>query len=315
MNTETERTENNVKDLEMSTDGRFHATAYAVFPGISIVYYTAHTQWGARREKDADNGDVFEIFHCREGRMECSVGDDFCYISPGDLLIVKTAHVSSSLYFPLRHYHGITIRIHTDKAPQCLSCFLQDVTVQPKAIEEKFCGEKSYYIARSDSSVEHIFSELYAVPEKIRQGYSKIKILELMLFLSAYEIRDGESENRAVSPFQVRLAKRVAQYLTENMYEKITLEQAANTFHASATAIKTSFKAVFGVSFYAYVKTQKMESAAYMLEYTDRTVSDIANAHGYDNSSKFANAFRSVKGMSPAAYRARSAKTAQAESV
>lgn len=247
--------------------------------------------------------------------MECSVGDDFCYISPGDLLIVKTAHVSSSLYFPLRHYHGITIRIHTDKAPQCLSCFLQDVAVQPKAIEEKFCGEKSYYIARSDSSVEHIFSELYAVPEKIRQGYSKIKILEQMLFLSAYEIRDGESENRAVSPFQVRLAKRVAQYLTENMYEKITLEQAANAFYASATAIKTSFKAVFGVSFYAYVKTQKMESAAYMLEYTDRTVSDIANAHGYDNSSKFANAFRSVKGMSPAAYRARSAKTAQAESV
>lgn len=62
MNTETERTENNVKDLEMSTDGRFHATAYAVFPGISIVYYTAHTQWGARREKDADNGMSLRFF-------------------------------------------------------------------------------------------------------------------------------------------------------------------------------------------------------------------------------------------------------------
>ena len=51
MNTETERTENNVKDLEMSTDGRFHATAYAVFPGISIVYYTRRTRSGERAGK------------------------------------------------------------------------------------------------------------------------------------------------------------------------------------------------------------------------------------------------------------------------
>ena len=92
------------------------------------------------------------------------------------------------------------------------------------------------------------------------------------------------------------------------MYEKITLEQTANKFHASATAIKTSFRSVFGVSFYAYIKTQKMESAAYMLEYTDKTVTDIANEHGYDNSSKFANAFRSVKGVSPVEYRAQNTK-------
>ena len=46
-----------------------------------------------------------------------------------------------------------------------------------------------------------------------------------------------------------------------------------------------------------------MESAAYMLEYTDKTVLEIANCHGYDNSSKFAVAFRSVKGMSPTEYR------------
>ncbi len=306
MSTETESKAGTAE--EILSDGRYIATEYAVFPGISIVYYNSHTQKGLLKEESSDTKDVFEIFHCREGRMECSIGDDFCYISPGDLLIVKTGHLSSSLFFPLRHYHGITIRINTNEAPKCLSCFLQDVAVQPKAIEEKFCGKKSYHIARSNQSVEHIFSELYAVPDEIRQGYYKIKILELMLFLSAYKINEGESDSRSVSPFQASLAKNVAKYLTENMYEKLTLEQAASKFHASATAIKTSFKSVFGVSFYAYIKTQKMESSAYMLEYTDKTVSEIANEHGYDNSSKFANAFRSVKGMSPAEYRMQNSK-------
>lgn len=50
---------------------------------------------------------------------------------------------------------------------------------------EKFCANGGYFAARSSASVEHIFSELYSVPEEIRKGYFKVKVLELLLFLSA----------------------------------------------------------------------------------------------------------------------------------
>ena len=92
------------------------------------------------------------------------------------------------------------------------------------------------------------------------------------------------------------------------MFEKITLELAAKKFHISETAIRSAFKAVYGVSFYSYIKAQKMESASYMLEYTDKTVTEIASEHGYDNASKFAAAFRSMKGVSPVAYRLKNLK-------
>ena len=286
---------------------RYATDEYEVFPGISIIYYTSHTHNGELCGNTENKSDVFEIFHCREGRMECSVGTEYCYISPKDLFIVKDASLTSSLYFPLRHYHGITIRIDTKKTPKCLSCFLRDVSVQPQKIKERFCDKRPYYIARSNASFEHIFSELYDVPQEIKTGYFKIKILEIMLFLSVFDV-DNVIENRIVSPSQAALAKEVAAYLTDNMYEKITLEHLANKFHVSASAIKSSFKAVFGVSYYSYIKTQKMESAAYMLEYTDKTVLDIANEHGYDNSSKFAASFRSVKGIAPAEYRVQNSK-------
>lgn len=74
----------------------------------------------------------------------------FCYISPGDLLIARSEQIASSLCFPLKHYHGIAVCIDTEKTPECLSCFLSDVAVQPKRIEEKFCGEKAYFVARSN---------------------------------------------------------------------------------------------------------------------------------------------------------------------
>ena len=87
------------------------------------------------------------------------------------------------------------------------------------------------------------------------------------------------------------------------MNEKITLDMASKKFHSSATNIKNAIKAVYGVSFYAFIKANKMESAAYMLEYTDKSVIEIANEHGYDNGSKFASAFQSVKGLTPSEYR------------
>lgn len=290
------------KDRQNST-GAYITAEYDVFPGISMTYQNSHTQSGEIAEKKQISNGVFAIFHCCEGRMECKIADSFCYISPGDLLIVNENQLSSSLYFPLKHYHGVIIRINTEKTPQCLSCLLSDVAVQPQKIKEKFCSSREYFIARSNSSVEHIFSELYHVPDEIRQGYFKIKILELMLFLSILDVRTDEAECRSLPPYQVSLAKTIAEYLTENMDEKITAKQAADKFHLSETAIKNAFKTVYGVPFYAYIKAQKMESAAYMLEYTDKTVIEIANEHGYDNASKFAVAFRKVKGLSLGEYR------------
>lgn len=286
------------------TNERFYSVAYEVFPGISMIYYTSHAQHGVLCRAEEKSSRVFDIFYCREGRLECSVGDEYCYVSKGDLFIVRDDCLTSSLYFPLRHYHGFSIRIDTEAAPRCLSCFLRDVAVQPQAIMNRFCEGRPYYIVRANPAFTHIFSELYSVPCEIRQGYSKIKILELLLFLSVF--RADKAENiRSVAPAQAALAKEIAAYMLESMDEKYTLEQLAGRFHVSATAIKTAFKAVYGVSFYAYIKAQKIESAAYMLEYTDKTVLDIANEHGYTNAGKFAGAFRSIKSMTPQEYRLR----------
>lgn len=280
--------------------------AVSIFPGISLFFFNIHT--GKASFSKCGTSECLEIYHCREGRMECSMNGRYCYLSPGDLLLARSDTISSDLYFPLRHYHGITVRIEIPDAPKCLSCFLRDVNVQPVRIKEKFCGEQGYSIVRSSPSFEHIFSELYHVPEEVRSGYCKIKVLELMLFLSVFDLKESASSSLPLSPGQASLAKEVARYLSQNMEERLTLEQAAKKFHASPSNIKNSFKAVYGVPFYAFTRAQKMESAAYMLEYTEKSILEIANAHGYDNGGKFAGAFRSVKGVTPGAYRLQSRK-------
>lgn len=274
-----------------------------IFPGIEIMYVSAHEQEIHLRCNSGVQRNIFEIFHCREGRLELQLGSDYCYISPGDLLLVCAEELAPSFYFPLKHYHGLMVRVDLTQAPQCFSCILQDVNVQPHLVAGRFCRDKGYYIARSNASFEHIFSEMYHIPDRIRRGYLKIKVLELMLFLSAYEVQGEKTGLATLSPAQVHLAKAVAKYLSEHMEERFTLDQAAHMFNASITSIKNAFKAVYGVPFYAFIKAGKMESAACMLEHTDKSIAQIAGEHGYDNSGKFASAFRAVKGMSPGEYR------------
>ena len=42
---------------------------------------------------------------------------------------------------------------------------------------------------RVGKQIEHIFSELYDLPECVRLPYFKIKVLELLLFLETLDVR------------------------------------------------------------------------------------------------------------------------------
>lgn len=281
--------------------GNIVMTSYQVFEGIHIIYNDVHMLKCSTNRENCDN--IIEINHCREGRIECQFGDEFCYLSEGDMAIAIKDAIEQDSYFPISHYHGISIMIDIKCAPKCLSCILDDVNVYPADMINKFCNGRKCFIMRSKPFLEHIFSELYSVPENIKKGYFKVKILELLLFLSSMDIEAKVSDKFFYSKAQVSLAKNICRYLTEHMESHITIKELSDIFYVSQTQIKTSFKGVYGVSVYSYIRAQKMQAAALLLKKTDYNIIDIAGRCGYDNGSKFANAFKNVIGMSPKKYR------------
>ncbi len=285
-------------------DGDVLSLHYQVFPGISLQHNDVHA--GSCTINAESDNDIFEIHHCREGRMEGSSGEAFYYMEPGDLAICRPEKRNRCRHFPLCHYHGITITVDVKEAPLCLSCFLDDVRVQPGLLMEKFCTTPNVFVEHSKPAVEHIFSELYSVPEQIRKGYFKVKILELFLFLSCMDPHADELSQRSYSNSQRQLAMEVSRYVAEHMDSKITLDRLADHFHASATQIKCSVKSVYGKSVYSYIRSQKMSSAAKLLRDTDYSVAEIAGHYGYDNAGKFAGAFKAVIGATPTEYRRKS---------
>ena len=120
----------------------------------------------------------------------------------------------------------------------CLSCFLKDVNVQPTTLIQKFCKNEAGYVVRSQPRLTHIFSELYTVPESIRKGYFKVKILELLLFLSSMSLDDDMVRERSYSGNQVTLAKDAGRYLAQHMDRRVTIDELAEQFYVYPTAMK-----------------------------------------------------------------------------
>lgn len=66
-----------------------------------------------------------------------------------------------------------------------------------------------------------------------------------------------------------------------------------------------SFRAVFGETPHRYLQRRRIERAMTMLRHTDRPVTDIAFAVGFNSLGTFSRTFQAIVGQSPSAYRYR----------
>ncbi len=281
--------------------GDADVASYKVFPGIELNVYSVHMDsffFGTEGQ-----GNFMEIHHCREGRMEQGRENGSAYIMPGDLSVTVKRQRYGEYSFPLCHYHGISICIDTDVAPECLSCFLEDVNVRPRELAERLCGKENCFIIRSQAYIEHIFSELYSAPENCKKGYFKVKILELLLVLGSVSPEKNSASALSLSKMQADLAKVASTWLSENLDRQTTVAELSDRFHVSQTHLQNAFKGVYGVPVSSYIRILKMQSAALRLIHTDTAILEIASEFGYSNAGKFASAFHKIMGETPGEYR------------
>lgn len=285
-----------------SDSGEGVMTSYNVFPGIEILYNDFHMGNCFNNKQTLPN--IMEINHCREGRFECDFQNGACaYLEEGDLSVNMLGNKTKNSCFPLEHYHGVSVVIDIDEAASSISSVLNDISIDLHALRDKLCVGEKCFIMRAKDSIEHIFSELYIVPDQVKYGYFKLKVLELLLFLSVVEISDIKNERKYFNKNQVEIVKEIKKFMTNNLEEHYTLEELSDSFCIPLTAMKLCFKGVYGTSIYAFMRSYRMQVASVLLRQGTESVTAIANKVGYINASKFASAFRQVMGMSPLKYR------------
>lgn len=280
-------------------------TIYEVFPGVALAYNDFHMQYF---DSSFHPGrDVFCIDHCREGRLEYTAKDGaYSYVEAGDLKLDRRLTHTGRFEMPLSHYHGAMVSFDMETACRSLPAEVKDFPVDIRAVQKKFCADIYPMVIHGTSSIEHIFGELYAVPEKIKRPYFKIKILELLLYLEALELPKSTEEKPYFYKSQVEKTKAIQHFLAEHMDENFTQEELSARFDIPLTPMKRCFKSIYGSTIGNWLLQYRMNQAAVLLrEKRAVTVAEISGLVGYDSPSKFAIAFRKVMGLSPTEYRSR----------
>ena len=86
--------------------------------------------------------------------------------------------------------------------------------------------------------------------------------------------------------------------------EPITVDDLAAAAGLSRAHFSRMFTRTFGESPRSYLQTRRLERAAALLRYTDRSVADVPVMVGLQSVGSFTTSFARVYGLPPAAYRA-----------
>jgi len=278
-------------------------TTYQVFPGVSISYNDYHME--SCESTFSTNRNLFCIDHCREGRLEYASGQGtYSYFEAGDLKLDRRISHQGHFEFPLAHYHGLMITFDMDLTVGALKDEIKNFPINLVLLQNKFCNGKQPMVIHDAPAIEHIFSELYMVPEKIRIPYFKIKIFELLLYLDVLEVPKNQDEKPYFYKTQVEKIKAMQKLMTENLETHYTQEELSARYDIPLTPMKNCFKNVYGSPINTYMRVYRMNQAAVLLKNErNLSVTDIAGKIGYDSPSKFSAAFKTVMGRAPLDYR------------
>lgn len=93
-------------------------------------------------------------------------------------------------------------------------------------------------------------------------------------------------------------------YIEEHITEDISLSSVAQQFNISVGYLSKFFKENSGQSFSKYIIEKKFARAAQaLIEYPEKSISDIANDFGYFDTAYFSRQFKSHHGVTPVQYR------------
>lgn len=281
---------------------RLKSETFELYPGIELSF---HCYLADHFHIHHCHGiSVLSIDHCRTGRIGWEMkGGLSLYFGNGDLSFHYTDKCSESeITLPLGYYEGLSVALDLPVLQEHLPELLRDAGVDIRDLCLKFCGERETAALPASSRIEHIFSEVYDLPEQMKLPYLKLKCQELLMFLNMAE----PARENVLGPHyskQVSIIRQIHDRITAQPGKRYTIDELAKEYLINTAALKSIFKSVYGMPVAAYMKHYRIMKAAGLLRNSDASIASIARSVGYESQSKFSAAFKDIMKILPTDYR------------
>ncbi|MBR6413829.1 MAG: helix-turn-helix transcriptional regulator [Oscillospiraceae bacterium] len=224
-------------------------------------------------------------------------------LNPGCFFLLSDAVRRGGLFseLPQGHFEGFWLALETDAADAWSRCSLGIFAPSFSAVLERVTRFDPETALSAGIHGEHVFRELYEAAEEAELIFARLKLAELFLLLARGLIQPAEEGY--LPRGKERLIRHLRDHIVSDELHYSSLEELAETHGISVSSLQKSFKQVYGMPVYQYLKTYRLEKAATALHNSDRSVTKIALDAGYTNPAKFSEAFRRQFGLPPSDYR------------
>ena len=292
-----------LKLSDESGDGNM--TIYQPFEGVLIGLCDMNMSEYESQMVLYDSVEVLCIDHCKHGRFEADIGfGELSILREGQAKLDNRKRHKGRVFFPLKHFQGISIMFDLNIAGNRIAKSFDGFDVDISNIRSKFCNNDMPYLLERDDGIERIMHGLYYPLANANPLYFRIKIIELLMYLDSMEISVLNDEKKLLHYDNIEKIKMIYKQITENADIHYTIDELSKEYGISPTALKKSFKEIYGDSVYSFCKKYKMNMAASMLiKNPDMSIGSVASKVGYESAGKFSAAFKKIMGINPGEYR------------
>lgn len=229
------------------------------------------------------------LFYCVDGHGWYKIGDQKYEVGPNEFFILpqNTEHSYGSgnehpwsIYWI--HFGGDSLEEFNNT----------------QAVQKHF---KPFYI-KNNAEVLSLFTKIY---KTLELGYSIDNLLFANMCLSHFlSLFIYNSRHYAVAATdKIDCVDSAILHMQEHINENISLNDLSKQYNYSVSRFSNLFKQKTGYAPIDYFVQMKMQKACQQLDFTDRSVKNIAFSMGFDDPYYFSKRFRTIIGMSPKKYR------------
>jgi len=166
------------------------------------------------------------------------------------------------------------------------------------AVEKHF---QPRYVKSTDH-VTQLFSKMY---KTLELGYSIDNLLFVnmnfshLLTMFIYNNKHFDAASNEKDDF----IENAIRYMQEHIHENISLNELCAQYNYSVSRFSSLFKQKTGYAPIDYFIQMKMQKASQQLDFTDKSIKNIAITMGFEDPYYFSRRFRKIIGMSPKKYR------------
>lgn len=249
----------------------------------------------------------YELQYIQSGTIEVTINNQKYIGQPGDLFFYRPNEVHTMTI--LGNETLIQPHVHFDFYEDELS---EAIKVSFKPLEE--IPEEEYAYFRDDISVDDMYLPSHITlkfPNTIQSKLSKI----IQLFHSRTPYYDLEMKEKMLDlwrhilldyhhkPQALDQLEKIKIYIENHLNKNLVLDELAEKFFTNKFHLLRSFKKVYQITPIQFHSKLRLESAKSDIQYSELTLTEIADKYGYSSIHAFTRAFKKYDGVSPSYYK------------